>query len=85
MPSTPAFMVSWSIMAADLGSTLVAFAYLIHRSSPDGTKKAPLTIISPSVLQFHFDHTPSSVSTLFVTYIDTHSKREAGEMGKDKD
>lgn len=66
-PRTPAFMVSWSMMAADLGSTLDAFAYCMLSPSPDGTKNAPFTNMSPSVLQFHPAHSSSLVSTRFVT------------------
>jgi hypothetical protein len=52
---------------ADMGSTLEALAYWALRPNPDGTKNAPFTITSPSVLQFQSFHSPSSVSTRFVT------------------
>lgn len=67
-PRTPAFMVSWSMRAADFASTLVAFAYCMLTPAPDGTKNAPFTKTSPSVLQFHPAHSSSFVSTRFVTY-----------------
>jgi len=60
-------MVSWSICTADLGCTLVASAYCALIPAPDGTKNAPFTITSPSVLQFQPLHSLSSVSTRFVT------------------
>ena len=67
-PKTPAFWVSWSTRAAALGSTLEALEYIVLIPSPDATKKAPFSIKSPSVLQFQFAHSPSSVeSTRFVT------------------
>lgn len=65
---TPAFMVSWSIRIADLASKLDASSYLKASPSPEGTKKAPFTIKSPSDLQSHLFHSFSPVSTLFVTY-----------------
>lgn len=66
-PRTPAFIVSWSISPAALGSTLEAMAYWGPRPAPDGTKNAPFTIMSPSDLQFQDVHSFWSVSTRFVT------------------
>jgi hypothetical protein len=67
-PKTPAFMVSSVINLADLGSTLEALLYCSLKPAPEGTKKAPFTKMSSSVLQFQSAHSPSFVSTLFVTY-----------------
>lgn len=64
---TPAVLVSRSMKEADLGSTLDALEYWVVIPAPEATKNAPFTITSPSVLQFHPDQSPSSVSTRFVT------------------
>lgn len=68
-PKTPAVTVRRSMSPTDLGSMLEALAYWVLMPSPDGTKNAPFTIMSPSVLQFQSAQSPSLVSTRFVTCV----------------